>query len=128
MHHSTSQGPPSSSQAKDKGKIVIGLEEQVEDKHPSPSLVQKDLVDLVAASIGKDREYLLEKVNEHLDNLLRRAYKATNLQRHTARHYYTRNCICKIRVRKMKRRLKKTLIKLKNRDKLDFLDDASLIV
>lgn len=83
MQHSTSQGLPSSSKAKGRGKIVIGLEEQVEDKEPSPSLVQKDPI---AANIGKDREYLIEKINEHLEKLLRKENIATNLQRDMARH------------------------------------------
>ena len=101
---------PSKKRKKEK---VIGLEEQVEDKEPSPSVVQKDFVDPIAASSGKNREYLLEKLNGHLEKLLRKANKATNLQRHMSRHYFTGDQICEIRVRSMKRKPKKTLIKLK---------------
>jgi len=71
---------------------------------------------------------LLVKVNDNLENLLRNANKATNLQKHMARHYYTRNWISKIKVRNMKKKLKKTIIKRKKRYNLDFLVDASFIV
>ena len=45
-----------------------------------------------------------------------------------ATHYFTKNWISKIRVGNMKKKLKKTLIKLKKRDNLDLLVDASLVV
>lgn len=128
MQHDTSQGHPSPNKAKEKGKVMIGSEEPVEGKEPSPSAVQKDHVDPIAARSGKDREYLHERVNEHLENLVRKEKRVTNLQRHMARHYFTRNQICKIRVRSMKRKLKKTLIKLKKKDNLDFLVEDSLVV
>jgi len=56
--------------------IVAELEK---DKEPFPSSIQKDLVDPIAASIGKDREYFLEKVNENLEKLPRKENRATNL-------------------------------------------------
>jgi len=44
------------------------------------------------------------------------------------RHYYARNIVCKVRVKNMKKKLKRTLRKIKKRDNLDLLDDASLVV
>jgi hypothetical protein len=63
-----------------------------------------------------------------LEKLLKRANRDTKLHKHMARHYFTRNLICKIRVKNMKKRLRKTLKKLKRRDSLDIFVDASLIV
>ena len=45
-----------------------------------------------------------------------------------ARHYYTRNIICKIKVKNMKKKLKATKRKLKKKkDSLDILVDSSLV-
>jgi len=95
---------------------------------PSPPLCQQDIEGTIAAKFEKDREYCLVRVNEHLEMLLKKANRDIKLQRHVARHYYTRNWINKIRVRNLKKKLKKTLIKLRKRDNLDFFSDASLIV
>ena len=45
-----------------------------------------------------------------------------------ARHYFMRNQIAKIKVKNLKKKLKETLIKLKEKDNLDLLDDASLAI
>lgn len=58
---------------------MIGLEYLVEDKEPSPSLVHKNHVDTLATSIGKDKEYWIEKVNDRLEKILRKEKRATNL-------------------------------------------------
>jgi hypothetical protein len=63
-----------------------------------------------------------------LEKLLKRANRETKLQKHMARHYFTRNLICKIRVKNMKKRLRNDLKKLKRRYSLDLLADASLIM
>jgi len=39
-------------------------------------------------------------------------------------HYYTKNWINNIKVRNLKKKLKKTLIKLRKRDNPDFISDA----
>ena len=67
-------------------------------------------------------------MNDHLEKLLKRTNKNTNLQRHMVRHYSTRNMFSHIRVRNMKNRLSQTLMKLRKRDNLDILSNASLIV
>jgi hypothetical protein len=123
MQQNTSPGHPSSNKAKDKGKTLINLEEKVEDKEP----VQKNLVQSIGVEIEKDK-YWLGRVNEYLEKLLKRANKDTKLQKHMERHYFTRNLICKIRVKNMKKRLRKTLKKLKRRDSLALLVDAPLIM
>ena len=46
--------------------------------------------------------------------------------RHMAYHYMTRNKICNMRIRKLKARLRKTLKRKKEQDKLKILAKASL--
>ena len=45
-----------------------------------------------------------------------------------ARHYFTKNQIAKTKVKILKKKLTETLIKLKEKDNLDFLVEASLVV
>lgn len=104
-----------------KGKKVIGLE-QMEDtevqvkprrprtkgmkrkgdqmSEPSTPLEQQDINKSIEEDFEKNREYWLDKVNCHLEKLLKRANRATNLQRHMARHYYTRNRVFQIQQNK----------------------------
>jgi hypothetical protein len=100
MQQITSLGYPSSSKAKDKGKTLIGLEEHVEDKEA----IQKNHVHSISVEIEKYKEYWFGRVNEYLEKLLKRANRDTKLQKHMARHYFTRNLICKIRVKNMKKK------------------------
>ncbi len=76
--------------------------------------------------ILKKIEYWLEKVNDHLEMLPKRANKATNLQKHMARHYYTWHMVSHIRVKNLKRELRKTLIEQRKKDKFDLLVEPSL--
>lgn len=60
---------------------------------PSTPLEQQNINKYIEQDFEINREYLLDKVNSHLQKLLERANKDINLQRHMARHYYTRNCL-----------------------------------
>jgi hypothetical protein len=124
MHQSTSLGHPYSNKAKDKGKTLIGLKEQVEDKE----MTQKNLVHFIGVEIEEDKDYWLGRVNKYFEKILERANRDTKLQRNMAIHYFTRNMICKIRLKNMKKRLRKSLKKLKRRDSLDIFYYESLIV
>jgi len=53
--------------------------------------------------------------------------RATNLQRHMDRHYYTRNRVSQIRIQNLKRKLKETLNQQNKGDKLELLVEASFI-
>ena len=83
--------------------------------------------ELIDREINEYKEYWLGKVNDHLENLLRRANRDKRLQKHMAAHYYTRNLILREKVKQMKVRLRKTLINQKEKVKLYFLADATLI-
>ena len=97
------------------------------EKEPSPPQAHKDINDIIAAEIEEDKEYWLGVVNVHLENLLKKANRNTTMQRNMARHYYARNMVCKVRVNNMEKKLKKTLRKLKNKDIMDLIVDASLV-
>lgn len=60
----------------------------------------------IEKEIEDDRETWLERVNLHLEKLLRKAKRDNHMIRHMAYHYRTRNKICNGRVRKMKARLR----------------------
>ena len=107
-----------------KKSLKRALEKQ---KEPSPPLGQEDFDDLIAVEIEKNKEFWLDNVNFHLDKLLKRAKKNNKMKWHMAMHYCTRNNIFQIRIKKLKKKLKQTLMRKKEKDKLDLLDEASLI-
>ena len=83
-------------------------------------------VDLIAGEINENREFWLEKVNFHLKNRLKRAKRDNKFQRHMATHYYTRNQVSKVKIKQLKKILQETLIRQKEKVKLDLLVDASI--
>jgi hypothetical protein len=58
---------------------------------------------------------------------MKRANRDTKLHKHMAMYYCTRNMISQIMIKQLKKKLRKTLIKKKKKDKLDFLAKDSLI-
>lgn len=125
-----------------KGKEVMDVEvsyehqEQVGRKRARIRGLQRALehqreemtsADLFVVEINEDRQFWLEKVNCHLERLLKRANKDNMLQRHMDTHYYTRNYIASVKVKLVKEKLSETLIKEKGKVTLDFPTDSSLI-
>ena len=53
-----------------------------------------------------DHEFVLERVNMHLDNMLNKANKDNTLLRHMARHYRAWNLSLRARIRSLKTKLK----------------------
>lgn len=76
--------------------------------------------------INENREFWLDKVNFNLHNLLKKAKRYKKFQRHMATHCYTRNQVSKVKIKQLKKILQETLIREKEKVKLDFLDDAPL--
>lgn len=62
----------------------------------------------------------------HLEKLLEKANKEKKMLRHMAYHYLARNKICKARIRTLKAKLRKTLRRKKDQDRLKILAEASL--
>ena len=76
--------------------------------------------------IDADRESWLERANMHLEKLLEKANKEKKMLKHMAAHYLARNKICKARIRTLKAKLRKTLRRKKDQDRLNILAEASL--
>ena len=55
----------------------------------------------------EDREYLLEKVNVHLEHLLEKANREKAMLRRMTHHYMARNMSSKARIRSLKAKLRK---------------------
>jgi hypothetical protein len=83
--------------------------------------------EFIKVEIEKDREYWFDRVNFHLEKLIKRANRNKNLQRHMAMHYYTRNEVFQIKIKQVNKKLKKTLMRQKEKEKLDLLAEASLM-
>ena len=80
----------------------------------------------IEKEIEGDREVWLERVNFHLEKLLKKANRDNQIIKHMAYHYKTQNKICNIRVKQMKARLRQALKGKKEDDRLRFLDESSL--
>jgi len=63
----------------------------------------------IEQEIENDSEYLLEKVNMHLDRLLENANKEKKMLCHMVYHYLTRNKIYNARTKRLKAKLRRVL-------------------
>lgn len=95
---------------------VIKENQQKSKRAKDKSIEQKD----------NDREYVLEKVNSHLEKLLDKENKENNMLYHMAYHSLAQNKICKTRTRYLKAKLRKALKAKKEQDKLRILVKDSL--
>ena len=64
---------------------------------------QMSSVDLIAGEINENREFWLDKVNFHLNNLLKKAKRDNKFQRHMATRCYTRNQVSKVKIKQLKK-------------------------
>ena len=72
------------------------------------------------------RQFVLEKVNQHLEGFLAKANRDKDLLRHMKNHYWARMHVCKAKIKILKRRLSKALKRRKRPDPLQILVEASL--
>lgn len=77
--------------------------------------------------IEADRESWLERENMHLEELFEKENKDKKMLRHMAYHNLARNKSCKVRIRTLKAKLRKTLRRRKEQDKLKILAEAFLV-
>jgi len=80
----------------------------------------------IEQEIENDRETWLERVNIHLEGLIKKANRDKNMLCHMTYHYMTRNKIYNIRMRKLNARLRKALKRKKDKDQLQILVEAPL--
>ena len=78
----------------------------------------------------EDREYVLEKVNVHLEQLVEKANREKVMLRHMTHHYMARNMSSKARIKSLKAKLRKVTKRQtwkKEQDQLRILVEASLV-
>lgn len=73
-----------------------------------------------------EREICLERVNIHLEGLLKKANRDNNMLRHIAHHYLTQNRICNKRIKHLKANLRRALKGKRKDEKLKILADVTL--
>lgn len=73
-----------------------------------------------------DHESWLEVTSVHFEKMLEKSNKEKNMLRNMAYHYLARNKVCQVRIRTLKAKLRKSLRKRKEKDKLKILAKASL--
>lgn len=76
--------------------------------------------------IDVDWEYWLERENVHLEKLLEKSNKEKMMLQCMAYRYLAQNKICKTRIKCLKAKLRKTLRRKKDQDKLKILLEACL--
>ena len=76
--------------------------------------------------VKADWESWIERENMHLEKLLEKENKEKKMLRHMAFYYLVRNKIFKVSIRTLKAKLRKTLRRKKEQDKLKILAEASL--
>lgn len=100
------------------------LQREREQKPPMEELTFGERIEM---EINEDREFWIEKVKFHLENLLDKANKDNELQNKMAIHYYTRNQVTKVKIKQLKEKLKETLISQEDKGKFNFIMDSSMI-
>ena len=78
-----------------------------------------------AKMVNENREYWLEKVNDHLENLLDKAKKDNYIQRRMAKHYAMRDKTARDNLKRAHAKIE-ALTKKEEKKRLDILVEASL--
>lgn len=80
---------------------TIGLRKalQRERDQQKPPMEELTFEERIAMEINEDRQFRLDKVNFHVENLLDKANRDNKLQKKMAIHYYTRNQVAKVKIK-----------------------------
>jgi len=85
-----------------------------------------DLEERIALEVHHDKEYWLNRVNEHLEKLLEKENRDNQKLRHMAHHYQAQNMIANVKVKQLKNKLKETKKEQKDEGNLEMLVEASM--
>jgi hypothetical protein len=85
-----------------------------------------DLEDRIALEVHQDKEYWLNRVNEHLEKLLEKENRDNQLLRHMAHHYQAQNMIANVKVKQLENKLKEAKKDQKDEGNLEMLAEASM--
>jgi len=83
-----------------------------------------DLEDSIPLEVHQDKEYWLNRVNEHLDKLLDKENRDSRLLKHMAHHYQAQNMIVNVKVKQPENKLKEAKKYQKDEGNLDMLAEA----
>ena len=87
---------PEASEVKGKRKRprTRGLKEALQEEQKQILLNEDlDLEERIALEVHQDKEYWLNRVNEHLEKLLEKANKDNQMLKHMVHHYQAQNMI-----------------------------------
>ena len=100
---------PEASKGRGKRKIprTRGLNKALQEEKEHILLNENlDLEDRIALEVHHDKEFWLNRVNEHLEKLLEKENMHNQLLRHMAHHYQTQNMITNVKVKQLENKLK----------------------
>jgi len=75
--------------------------------------------------VNENREYWLERINAHLEDLLAKATRDVEVQRRMAKHYAVKDKIARAKLKRAQARIEALAHKEEN-EKLNLLVEASL--
>lgn len=79
---------------------TMGLRKALQrEREQKPPMGELTFEEMVAMEINEDKEFWIDKVNCHLENLLEKANRDNKLQNKMAIHYYTRNQVAKVKIK-----------------------------
>ena len=119
--------------AKGKGKRKMprtkGLKKALQEEEEHILLNEDiDLEDRISLEVNQDREYWLNRMNEHLENLLENASRDNQLLRHMVHHYQAQNMIANVKVKQLENNLKEAKKDQKYDRNLEMLAEESMKV
>lgn len=82
--------------------VLVQRHEPIPRGEQKPPMEGLTFEERIVVEINEDREFWLENINFHLENLLEKVNMDNNLQRNMVIHYYTRNHVAKIRIKHFK--------------------------
>lgn len=119
--------------SKVKGKIkwprTRGLKKALQEEQEHILLNEDlDLEDRISLEVHKEKEYWLNRVNEHLEKILRKENRDNQMLRHMVHHYQAQNMIANVKVKQLENKLKEAKKDEKDKGNLEMLAKASMKV
>lgn len=90
--------------------------------------MKTDMEHRITLDMNQDKEYWLNRVNQHLGKLLEKANRDNKFLRHMVHHYQAQNMIANVKVKKLENKLKEAKKDQKYGGNLEMLAEASVKV
>ena len=85
-----------------------------------------DLKDRIALEVHQEKEYWLNRVNEHLDKIMQKENRDYQMLRCVVHHYQAQNMIANVKMKQLKNKLKRIKKDQKDKGNLEMLAEASM--